>query len=401
MLSPTTVFLAAVLAVSPAKTDPAVAKSLGRSSEQFAVDLLKVLKQDKGNTFFSPYSIQTAMWMAGSGGKGATKEEIRKGLHLGKDANGSFRAVSDLLAQAAAEKKPDWADDSWKPLTVRSANRLWHSDGFKIHETYTTMLKNDFEAGAEKLNFQNASKAAKTINSWISDATEKRIPNLLSPEAIPPQGLILTNAVYFKGGWTKKFSLTKSVKFTTSDGREITPEGMVSSESYACQNLPSAQVVRLNYRGDASMTIILPDAGKFTKVLETLDLAKIKPVMIGREVVVTMPTFKTGQHSSIAPALQKLGMTMAFDASGADFTGITDMKPAYISDVIHAANIDVDENGTEAAAATAVMITVGAPAGPPPKPYYFTVDRPFIFYITNNTSGTVLFAGIINDPTAK
>ncbi len=401
MLITSTAIITAALAVSPAKTDPAAAKSLGTASEQFTVDLLKVLKQEMGNTFFSPYSIQTAMWMAGSGGKGATKEEIRKGLHLGKDANSSFGAISEILARATTEKKPEWADGSWKPMTVRSANRLWHSDGFKIHKSYTTMLESDFEAGAEKLNFQNPTKAAKTINSWISDATEKRIPNLLAPTAIPPQGLILTNAVYFKGKWSHEFQTITSVKFTTGDGKEITPEGMMDSAGYEYQQINGAQIVRLHYQGDASMTIILPDAGKFANVLENLDLSTIKPTMIGREVVVTMPKFKTGQHSSIAPALQKLGITMAFDPSGADFTGITDMKPAYISDVIHAANIDVDQYGTEAAAATAVMMTVGAPAGAPPKPLYFTVDRPFIFYISNTTSGTILFAGIINDPTAK
>ncbi len=401
MLTTSTAIVAAVLAVSPAKTDPAAAKSLGTASEQFTVDLLKVLRQDKGNTFFSPYSIQTAMWMAGSGGKGATQDEIRKGLHLGKDANRAFSELSEILKRATTEKKPDWADDSWKPLTVRSANRLWHSDGFTIHKSYTTMLKQDFSADAEEVHFQNPSKAAKTINSWISDATEKRIPNLLSPTAIPPQGLILTNAVYFKGKWGHEFSTLKSVKFTTGDGKEITPEGMMNSSGYEYQKLNSAQVVRLYYQGDASMTIILPDTGKFEKVLEKLELSTIKPTMIGRDIVVTMPKFKTSQHSSIAPALQKLGITTAFDSSNADFTGITDMKPAYISDVIHAANIDVDQYGTEAAAATAVMMTVGAPAGAPPKPLYFTVDRPFIFYISNTNSGTILFAGIITDPTAK
>lgn len=400
MLTPTAAIVAAVLAASPAKTDPA-AKSLGNASEKFSVDLLKVLQQKKENTFFSPYSIQTAMWMAGCGGKGVTQDEIRKGLHLGNDANASFTAVGQLLTQAAKEKKPDWADESWKAPAIRSANRLWHSDGFKIHAPYRTMLDDDFDAATEKLNFQNPAKAARTINAWVSDVTEKRIPNLVSPEAIPPQGLILTNAVYFKGGWAHKFSPSKSVKFTTSDGRAITPPGISDTGNYEYQDLPSAQVVRLHYQGDASMTIILPEQGKFDAVLQKLDFSKIKPAQVGRQVVVTMPKFKTGQHSSIASALQQLGITAAFDPSRADFTSITDSKPAYISDVIHAANIDVDENGTEAAAATAVMMTVGAPAGAPPRPVYFTVDRPFIFYISNTSSGTVLFAGIINDPTAK
>ena len=395
--------LAATIALSPVQPDPAIAKSLGTASAEFTVELLRAFPHDNGNTFFSPYSIQSALWMAGTGAHGKTREEIRKALHLGLDdaaANG-FSAVSQIIEDTSAAKKPDRAPANWQPPMLRSANRLWYSGGLDIHKSYTAALEQSFRAQAEKLDFNKPARAAKAINSWVSNVTAGRINQLVSADLIPEQGLVLTNAVYFKAGWSKKFHPLESVDFTSSAGKATKPEGMVEDSSFEYQQLKGAQVVRMHYEGDASMTIILPDAGKMESVLGALDLKTITPRQTARKVVVTMPKFKTAQQSSIAAVLQKLGITTAFDPAAADFEGITAAKPTYISEVIHAANIDVDENGTEAAAATAVAITKSAEIVPSSKPIRFTVDRPFIFYISNTTSGTVLFAGIINDPTSK
>ena len=385
----------------PAEAASASVKALGLSSQAFTSNLLRAVHTKGANSFVSPYSIQTAMWMAGSGGRGATQEQIRTTLHLKADADGAFGALHALLVTESKTRKPARSDDDFKPMTLTAANRLWHSGDVAIKEGFATELGKNFAADVASLNFRNGSEAANTVNTWVAKETHDRIKKLISPEAVPSSGVILTNAVYFKGAWSSKFDAMNEMAFTTGGGEHVKPKGMTQEGTIAYQDLPHVQIVQIPYQGNAVMTVILPEAGKFESVLATLDLAKVHPTFPGRKVIVTMPKFSIHRHASVKETLASMGIKDAFDKGKADFSPMA-AAPLFVADVIHAANIDVDENGTEAAAATAVMMApTSMPMAPKSEPILFTADRPFVFVISHTTSGEVLFAGIVNNPAAK
>jgi serpin B len=250
-----------------------------------------------------------------------------------------------------------------------------------------------------------------TINQWVEQQTDNKIQNLLGPGTVTPLSrLILTNAIYFKAAWADQFSknATENEDFHLSAGKTIQAPTMHNSEGYYYSKGPSFQALLMPYeKNEISMLILLPDNVDGLPALErSLTASNLDKWMASLNyadrVVVSLPSFKITQQFELSSTLEGLGMKTAFDPNSADFSAMTGNKSLVISAAIHKAYIDVDENGTEAAAATAVVMEM-ATAMPsqyaPPPPIIFTADHPFLFLIRENASGAILFMGRVTDPT--
>ncbi|MBU6412065.1 MAG: serpin family protein [Planctomycetes bacterium] len=382
------------------------AERLGVVSSEFATDLLRALRADgqKGNLFFSPSSIHAALAMARVGASEATRDELSNvmGIHkvAGKPSvtDESFRSFAELL-KTEATIKPEWLPENAQPLALTQAAALWASADSGMKPEASKTLEHVFTSPTEMMNFAKPKKVAETINDWASVHTRKRITHVVDAGDIPPSGLILTTAIYFKASWWKQFDRTHDMMFNgAGTPRQVTT--MMNERNYPYAKIKDGQVVWLPYVGQAEMMVVLPDEGKFEQVVTELNLNEIKKGHPGVPVIVTMPLFSLSSNLQLKSSLAKMGLSTAMDPSAADFTNFTDVKPTYIDKVIHVANCDVDEKGTEAAAVTAVIAVTGAPAQQePPRPIRFTADRPFVFFI-RHSSGVVLFGGVVQEPIA-
>lgn len=396
------------LASSPAEASQQKesAERLGAAASEFAADLLRALRADgqKGNLFFSPSSIHAALAMARVGAVGATRDELSEVMRIHKVAgkpsvtDESFKSFAELL-KTEATVKPEWLPENAQPLLLTQAAALWASADSGMKPEASKTLERMFASPTEMMNFGKPKKVADTINDWASEHTRKRITHVVDAQDIPPSGLILTTAIYFKASWWEQFDRTQDMMFSVPGAARKVPM-MMCERNYAYSKIKDGQVVWLPYVGQAEMMVVLPDEGKFEQVVTGLNLNQIKKGHPGVPVIVTMPLFSLDSTLQLKGALQKMGVSTALDPSAADFTNFTDVKPTYIDKVLHIANCDVDEKGTEAAAVTAVIAVTGSPAQPePPKPIRFTADRPFVFFIRHST-GVVLFGGVVQEPIA-
>ena len=389
---------AATVATSPASVP------MHTSIEAFNADLYANLKSGKGNVFYSPTSIELALAMTATGAKGQTLSQMQSVLHLSSDMADAGQSANALLMTWAATPQP-------KGPTLAIANRLWGQQDYQFQPDYLQNTTKWYGADLGQLDFKRASEASrKTINTWVSDKTNKKIPDLLPSGSITPSTrLVLTNAVYFKGAWVKPFDkkLTKAEAFKAPAGNVQAQMMHTKLEHGSYADVGDAEVLAIPYAGDAShrlsMLVVLPKAGKTTATVEgELDagaVTKWAGACQEASVNLSLPRFKTTGSFMLSPVLQKMGMTSAFGAD-ADFSGIAQKteEPLYISEVVHKAFVDVNEEGTEAAAATGVVLRALA-ATLPPKTVDFKVDHPFLFFIRDDASGTILFAGRIEDPT--
>jgi serpin B len=284
------------------------------------------------------------------------------------------------------------------------ANALWGQEGYEFLDEFLAVLDENYGAGMRLVDFVGASEEARlTINDWVSDETEGRIKDLI------PQGvidaltrLVLTNAIYFNAAWAEPFQekATRDGTFNLLDGSEVTVPMMRQTTSYLYAEGEGYQAVELPYDGhQLSMVILLPEAGTFADFEGTLDARQVEAIvqsLARREVALTMPQFEFESEFSLGEALAALGMPLAF-TDDADFSGMTGNRDLFISAVIHKAFVSVDEAGTEAAAATAVVMKL---TGAPEEPVKVTLDRPFIFFIRDIETDTILFLGRIMDPSA-
>lgn len=387
-----------------AQTQPADGGSTRVIADSTAKIALAALRSasDTTNTVLSPWSIGNAMGMAAGGAGGRCADQISEALSLppAPEAAEGFRTIVTAF-DIAARGGPQGKDTRDGLFELTSANRLWSTRGVRLKDAYTNTLASSFQADFAGINPGSPQAAANEVNRWVSDKTQKRITQIVSAQDIPDRGVILTNAVYFNAKWPSPFEKNKTHEreFTLSGGTKIKTPMMHDSGMYAYAECDGFEALRIPYRGPFHMLIILPERGAVEKVVKSLKLAEVKPVATGREVILALPKFDTSSHTSVAPLLKSMGITDAFDPALADFTGMTDEKPTYIKDVIHAANVKVDEKGTEAAAATIATFGVASkPIGEKPKPIYFTVDRPFLFFIRHDESETVVFAGLIGNP---
>ena len=356
------------------------------------------------NLIISPFSIATALGMLEAGARGETQAQMAAVLHETLSDGALHDARGTLLAALASEAPA--TDEEPPPFTLRAVNTLWAQRGYPILEDYLELLSGSYDAGVSLLDFLSDPEASRVvINGAIAEQTEQRITDLI-PEGVITDltKLVLTNAVYFKANWLNEFSpdATSDGTFQTAAGPEVTVPMMHTATRIQYIDGDGYTAAWLPYVGDATMMVILPD-DDIDGLLATLtvdELGEASRSAGGFQVDLTMPRFEFRSQLPLASVLQGLGMEAAFlpppGDGTADLTGIVEVRELYVQDVIHEGFVKVDEKGTEAAAATAII----AGATSMPEPATLVLDRPFLFLIQHQSSGEVLFAGIVADPSA-
>lgn len=353
----------------------------------------------------SPTSISTVLLLALAGARDETRREMAVALYL-ETEGGEPQWTSARLHHAAASLLADLtAPDEKRELRV--ANDLWGQDGYPFAGDYLELLNKAYGAGLHPVPFvSDAEKARATINDAIAKQTRGKIRDLIPAGVLSPDTrLVLTNAVYFKAAWLEQFDadFTKALPFTLRSGERVQVPTMHNWDSYGYWADDDLQVLRMRYADRRyCMEILLPGKGKELAVaraaLAPERLARWTDALKTTYVKLQVPRFKVTSAMSLRDALVALGMNRAFDATRADFSGMNDGEdPLFIDEALHKTFIVVDENGTEAAAATALVMVVGA-AAEPQEPVGFHADRPFLFTIRDARSGLLLFVGQVTDP---
>jgi serpin B len=373
-------------------------------SVAFAADLYAQLRDEKGNLIASPYSVSTALAMTAAGADGTTFEQMQKVLRLpAKEKLGP--AYGGLAAAVTAPPKVA----SVKP-ELTTANAVWAQQGYSWKKEFLQTASTGFRAKVENLDFRADPEAARgRINEWVAGETKDRIKDLVPPGAVMPDTkMVLTNAVYFKARWLDTFNknATMPEDFTRTDGTVVKAPLMHQQGRFELTESDDLQAIRLPYDGGTVATyVLLPRKADglpaLEKALTAETLAKWTKAGAPAETTrVWLPKFKFTKPTELGPTLVKMGMTEPFDAAKANFRGMTDNPEGlFISRVIHKAFVEVDEEGTEAAAATSVVLAPGARLANPPLPKTFKADHPFLFVIKHEATGTILFLGRVEDPT--
>jgi serpin B len=388
-------------------TRPSVPKStvaaLTAANTRTAIDLYHQLAATPGNVFFSPYSITTALTMAAGGARGETLTQMLTVLHdtlppaTLQDATNALNLA--LLAPRPCPAAPTAGRScsNGQPLELEVANSEWGQAGYRIESAFLDLLARDYGAALNTVDYQqDPTGATKAINDWVAAHTNNKIRRLFA-SLDPSTRLVLANAVHFKASWSQPFSpaATRSGPFTTATGSTVSVPFMHGVVRGSAASGDGWQAVDLPYIGDASMTLIVPDAGQFASFERSLDspkLASILGALAPSDITLSLPKLQLKDQSDLIPALQKLGMTDAFQ--NADFSGISGTRQLSISQIVHQATINVDEQGTEAAAATGIAFLL---AGEPPT--NLSVDRPYLLLIRDDKTGAILFLGRVTDPT--
>jgi serpin B len=370
---------------------------LVEASNQFASNLYAQLSaSEDGNLFFSPSSIHTALAMTYAGARGNTGVQMARTLHYDKVEPILFHGTYGELISSIAPPKD-------KPLyELHTANALWLQRGEPFLNSFLNINKTNYNAGLYEVDYvSNLEGSRNSINKWVEDQTKDKIKELIKPGVLDPLSvLVLTNAVYFKGAWDSEFDekLTEEGSFRVTTEQTVQVPMMNQTADFDYFQSEDLQAVRLPYAGmDLSMVILLPKQVDGLAWLEERLTTKNLKAWLGEmgrtKVKVSLPKFKTTSEFELKTTLQKMGMVEAFGRS-ADFSGINGRKDLLISNVVHQAYVDVNEEGTEATAATGVVI--GRTAFVPPK--IFKADRPFLFMIRHDKTGLILFLGRMANP---
>ena len=369
------------------------------ANNQFAFDLYSQFKDENKdvNIFFSPYSISVALAMTYEGANGQTAEEMQNVIHIPKDAN---------LRRANFAKIINEINKKDKEYNLSTANALWAQKDFAFLENYTNVVKEYYDGEVINLDFAGESeKSRQIINDWVENQTNNKIKNLIPQGALDASTIfVLTNAVYFKGTWILQFNKndTRDGDFKTSSGQIVKVPMMKLTGADSIFNYTEtedAQILEMPYAGeDLSMLIILPKENKSENMegfITPEKLSEWKNMLEERRVDVYIPKLKFETKYFMRQTLIDMGMPSAFN--DADFSGMTGQKDLMISEVIHQAFVEVNEEGTEAAAATAVIgvMSVGPNGTTIP---IFRADHPFIFIIQQKDTGNILFLGRVSDP---
>jgi serpin B len=383
-------------------------KAAAVGNTDFAFALYGRLKGDsiapKGNIFFSPYSISTALALVYSGARGETEKQMATALHFTLPADKLHPAFGALQKQLIeCRKASPSGEDKSRGYRLLVANALWGQKGEPFLKEFLDITQNCYGAGLRQLDFVNETEQSRqTINSWVEEKTMDKIKNLIPPGGVNPgTELVLTNAIYFKGDWQTKFKNenTKQADFAVSSNHKVKAPMMYLKENFKYYKDRNLQALQLPYKGDQiSMLVLLPrEIEGLAEVESTLSADSLNSFlskMHTTEVEVYLPKFKmTWGAFSLNKALIELGMPDAFKPE-ADFSGINGKRNLWISDVFHKAFIEVNEEGTEAAAATGVVMITSIRDESP----VFRADHPFIFIIRDNRSGSILFMGRLMNP---
>ncbi len=378
---------AAAHAEGPAMVD------LVPGNNQFALDLAARLRAQPGNLFVSPYSLSAALAMTYVGAGGETAAQMAKTLH--------FSLPPDRLHPAFATLNAALVDDAGtRRFTLHVANALWGQEGEPFLPAFLEQTRDCFGAGLHTVDFRAAGSARRTINAWVESQTREKIRDLISPEALGPDTkLVLTNAIYFKAAWARPFpeDATREERFRVAGEPGIPVPMMHLTDDFAYFDGGRFAALELPYEGhELGMVVILPKAAEGLDSLESSLRVDWLTRMQRRKVSVSLPRFRIERAVALQAVLASLGMPDAFGA-GADFSGINGKRDLFLSAVLHKAFVDVNEAGTEAAAATAVMMARSQALRPTP-PVVFRADHPFLFLIRHNKTGQILFFGRVVNP---
>ncbi len=377
--------------------------ALVQGNNAFAIDLYRSLRPQGGNLAFSPYSLSVALAMPYAGARGQTETQMAQALHYTLPQDRLHPAFNRLDQDLAQEAKP--TSDAEQPLQLNIANGVWAEQTFSFLPSYLDLIALNYGAGIQLADFVKQSESVRQqINNWVSQKTNSKIQNLIPSGVLGSSTkMVLVNALYFKADWADPFDPTDTTDapFHLLDGTQVTSKQM-NGKLYG---LPYAsgdgyQAVELAYQGNtAAMDIIVPDSGRYKDFEASLDAAKLDTILSSMQpttLKLGLAKFTFRSSFDLGSQLTTLGMPDALDPNRADFSGMTGKLDLFIAKVLHQAFIAVDEKGTEAAAATAVIMAPTAAMLPPQE---LMVDRPFIFVIRDLKSGQILFLGRVLDPT--
>jgi serine protease inhibitor len=364
-----------------------------RGNTRFALDLYGKLREKEGNIVFSPFSLSTALSMTSAGARGKTLDEMTAVLHL-TDQDHQHAALGKLLRQINDPERRD------NRLSI--ANALWGQAGFEFHKEFLAVTKEHYDSTLQEVDFvKDTEGARRKINDWVEKKTEEHIKELLKEGVLTVNTqLVLTNAIYFKGRWASPFNpeKTKEGDFKVSATKKVAVPLMSQTRDFNWLETPELQVLELPYfNDDFGMVVLLPrkadGLAALEKTLTADNLADWLKRLKSERVHVALPRFQVSGEADLKTELNAMGMPTAFSPTKADFGRMIDprMEP-HLSAVIHKAVVDVNEKGTEAAAATGVVVEVRSI---PPE---FRADHPFVFLIRERRSGSVLFMGRVVNP---
>lgn len=414
------VFILAVLMINASDTQARLAvkedeRFVVKGNNEFALGLYAKLRAKEGNLFLSPYSISTALAMTYAGAQGQTETQMAKVLH--------FPTLPKVILEnpEREQTEPSWKQSRFHPtfgaiikdlnargqkggyeLTV--ANALWGQQGSGFLTEFLKLIKTNYDGQLIEVDFVKATEMArKTINAWVEKKTKNKIRDLIARGVLNRMTrLVLTNAIYFKGNWASQFEKdkTEDVPFTLASGEKVDVAMMNQTGQFDYMETEDFQGLELPYvDNELSMIILLPkwndELASLEEILTTENLSQWLGKLRKSEVIVSVPKFKMTSQFSLASVLKSMGMTDAFAPNMADFSGMNGKRDLFISAVVHKAYVDVNEEGTEAAAATGVV--VGITVGPRQIPV-FRADHPFLFLIRDNKSGSILFIGRMANP---
>ena len=389
----------------PRITSPAVENAdlttLVDGNTVFTLDLYQELKGEEGNIFYSPYSLSVALSMTYAGARGETEQQMAEALsfYLSQD---QLHPAFNYLDQELAGRGEGAQGKDEEGFRLNIVNDIWGQKNFTFLSDFLDTLAENYGAGLRILDFINAPEESRiTINDYISEQTEEKIKDLIPEGVIDVMTrLVLTNAIYFNAAWEYPFSedMTSDGVFHLLDGGEVTVPMMSQGESLGYTEGDDYQAVELKYDGEElSMVILLPDSGQFENFEMSLDAGLLNDIIDNLEnkpVELTLPKWEYESSFMMKENLRAMGMPIAF-TDAADFSGMTGNRDLYIADVVHKAFVSVDEAGTEAAAASAVIMKLTAM---PTDVAVVTVDRPFIFLIRDIETGAILFFGRVVNP---
>jgi serpin B len=406
---------------------PATLDTLVADNTAFAFNLYQVLREQDGNLFYSPYSISAALAMTYAGARGETAEQMETALHLTlppEQVHAAFNALdlsltSDGTEKGGSEQEPPTTRTAERPageagepgepdaaeFQLHIANSLWGQHDHPFLPAFLDLLAQHYGAGLRLVDFQHEPEAARlAINEWVSEQTREKIEQLIPQGAIDPMTrLVLANAIYFKADWSHPFDPeeTREETFFLLNEETVMVDMMSQQEELRYAAGEGYQVVGLPYAGDAELVAFVPEPGRFGEMETRFDQSLVQQALedlAPRQVDLTMPKFRFEFSSKLKPPLSELGMPNPFTPD-ADFSGMDGSRSLMISEVFHKAFVAVDEEGTEAAAATApVMALTGIM--PDSEVVRVKIDRPFFFLIRDTETGTVLFVGRVLDPSA-
>lgn len=376
------------------KPIPNVTKSelLVNENNQFALDFYsRVANKDETNIFFSPWSIMNAFSVAYEGANGATADEISSVFHL--PAKEKSRSSIQTMQKYLNEENSEYE--------IRNANALWIKNGFGVKDDFVNTARQFYDSEVAEVSFPEDEEK---IDSWVEQKTNNKIKDLVKGTTNDLTRFVITNAIYFNGTWQNQFeeSETHDDDFRVNKNTTITVPMMSIQSTFPYAENSNLQILEMPYSGDRlSMLVLLPrndELDSLENLLTQENLASWQKSTVSQEVIVYIPKFKLEKEYDLIKTLKQLGIVAAFE-DYADFTNISN-EPLKIGVARHKAFVDVNEQGTEAAAATVVIEEMAglSPGQPPPSPVVFRADHPFLFMIQDDKTGLVLFLGRIDDP---